>query len=139
MNPVALAPVPAHVSLELADRLFEAIAANDLQTLRDEIYTPGIAVWHNNDDHDQLIDENLAVLGWLHRKVKDKRYEDVVRHTTPTGFVEQHVLRGVAPDGSELNIHACLVVTVVGDRISRIDEYLDSSAARALLPPDSPR
>lgn len=127
----AMAP---DVSLRLADKLFDAIATNDLAMLRDEVYTPDIVVWHNNDQHEQLIDENLKVLSWLHRKVVNKRYEDVKRQVTPTGFVEQHVLRGTAPDGTELDIHACLVVTVTGERISRIAEYIDGNAITSLLP-----
>jgi ketosteroid isomerase-like protein len=121
------------VSLKLAERLAAAIDANDLDALRNEVYAPDVVVWHNNDQHEQRIDENLKVLNWLHRKVRNKRYEEVVRQPTPTGYVEQHVLRGIAPDGTELNIHACLVVTVVGDRISRIDEYIDSRATAALM------
>ncbi|GAA3278650.1 nuclear transport factor 2 family protein [Dactylosporangium vinaceum] len=126
--------VAAEVSLALAERLVAAIDANDLDALRNEVYTPDIVVWHNDDQHEQRVDENLKVLNWLHRKVAGKRYEDVVRHTTPTGYVEQHVLRGTAPNGTELEIHACLVVRVRDGRIARIDEYLDSRAAAALRP-----
>jgi ketosteroid isomerase-like protein len=125
---------PPDVSLSLADKLFAAIEANDLDALRADVYTPDIVVWHNNDNHEQRIDENVKVLSWLHRKVVAKRYEEVRRHVTPTGFVEQHVLRGTAPDGTELDIRACLVVTVTGDRISRIDEYVDGNALTSLMP-----
>ena len=125
-------PDPA-VSLALADRLFAAIEANDTDALRADVYAPDVVVWHNNDNHEQRIDENLRVLRWLHRNVTGKRYEEVRRQPTPTGFVEQHVLRGTAPDGTELSVFACLVVTVAGDRISRIDEYLDGTALTALM------
>jgi ketosteroid isomerase-like protein len=125
---------PADVSLALAERLAAAIEANDLDALRNDIYTPDVVVWHNDDQHEQRVDENLKVLNWLHRKVGNKRYEEVVRHATPAGYVEQHVLRGTAPDGTAFDIHACLVVTVSGGRIARIDEYLDSRAAAALRP-----
>lgn len=120
------------VALDLADRLFAAIAANDLDALRNDVYSPDVVVWHNNDSHEQRIDENLKVLDWLSRKITDRRYEDVRRQATETGFVEQHVLRGTAPNGNELEIPACLVVTVTGDRISRIDEYIDSAALTAM-------
>jgi uncharacterized protein len=119
-------------ALELADRLFAAIAANDLDALRNDVYAPDVVVWHNNDNHEQRIDENLKVLNWLSRKVTNRRYEEVRRQATDTGFVEQHVLRGTAPNGNELEIPACLVVTVTGDRISRIDEYIDSAALGAM-------
>jgi ketosteroid isomerase-like protein len=119
-------------ALDLADRLFAAIASNDLEALRNEIYSPDVVVWHNNDNHEQRIDENLKVLSWLSRKVTNRRYEEIRRQATDTGFVEQHVLRGTAPNGNELEIPACLVVTVTGDRISRIDEYIDSAALAAM-------
>jgi len=122
----------AAVALDLADRLFAAIAANDLDALRNDIYAPDVVVWHNNDNHEQLVDENLKVLNWLSRKVTDRRYDEVKRQATETGFVEQHVLRGTAPNGNELEVPACLVVTVRGDRISRIDEYIDSAALAAM-------
>lgn len=120
------------IALELADRLFAAIAANDLEALRNDVYSPDVVVWHNNDNHEQRIDENLKVLNWLSRKVTNRRYEEVRRQATETGFVEQHVLRGTAENGTELDIPACLVVTVSGDRISRIDEYIDSAALSAM-------
>lgn len=120
------------IALELADRLFAAIAANDLEALRNDVYSPDVVVWHNNDNHEQRIDENLKVLNWLSRKVTNRRYEEVRRQATETGFVEQHVLRGTAENGTELDIPACLVVTVSGDRISRIDEYIDSAALAAM-------
>jgi ketosteroid isomerase-like protein len=124
-------PDPA-TSLALADKLFAAIAANDLDALRNEVYAPDVVVWHNNDDHEQRIDENLKVLNWLSRTIADKRYEEVRRQGTEHGFVEQHVLRGTAPNGNEISVPACLVVTVTGDRISRIDEYIDSAALAAM-------
>jgi uncharacterized protein len=117
------------VALDLADRLFAAIASNDLDALRNEIYAPDVVVWHNNDNHEQRIDENLKVLNWLSRKVTNRRYEEIRRQATDTGFVEQHVLRGTAPSGKELEIPACLVVTVTG---GRIDEYIDSAALAAM-------
>ena len=116
----------------LATKLFAAIAANDLDALRNEVYTPDVVVWHNNDDHGQTIDENLRVLNFLHRTLPDRRYEEVRRQPTPTGFVEQHVLRATAPDGRPIEVPACLVVTVTGDRISRIDEYIDSAHIAAI-------
>ena len=45
------------------------------------------------------------------------------------GFVQQHVVRGRNALGEEFAIPACLVVTVVEGRITRLDEYLDSRHA----------
>ncbi len=121
-------PIAPAVALNLADRLFAAIAANDLDALRNDVYSPDVVVWHNNDNHEQRLEENLKVLNWISRNITDRRYEAVRRQATDTGFVEQHVLRGTTADGTQLEVPACLVVTVENDRISRIDEYLDSAA-----------
>ena len=66
------------IALDLADRLFAAIAANDLDALRNDVYSSDVVVWHNNDNHEQRIDENLKVLNWLSRKVMNRRYEDLL-------------------------------------------------------------
>ena len=59
--------------------------------------------------------------------LRDRRYEDVRRTVTPTGFVQQHVLRFTRADGTRQALPACLVVTCDDGRITRIDEYLDSA------------
>jgi ketosteroid isomerase-like protein len=117
----------------LGAKLHEAIAANDHDTLRNEVYAPDVRVWHNNDRRSQDIDTNLKVLGWLHRNVADKVYDEVRRQPTPNGFVEQHVLRGKSKSGETIDVPACLVVTITDGRISLIEEYLDSSHIAALM------
>jgi ketosteroid isomerase-like protein len=117
---------------ELGTRLVAAIEAGALDVLRDEIYAPDAVIWHNLDGAEQAVDDNLRTLGWVVRHVAGLRYDDVRREPTPTGFVQQHVLRGTAPGGQDLAVPACLVVTIEGDRITRIDEYLDSAAVAAL-------
>ncbi len=116
---------------ELGTRLFAAIEAGAVDVLRDEIYAPDAVIWHNLDGAEQGVDDNLRTLRWVARHVTGLCYDDVRREPTPTGFVQQHILRGTAP-GGELAVPACLVVTVDGDRITRIDEYLDSAAVAAL-------
>ena len=62
----------------------------------------------------------------------DMHYDDIRRQVTETGYVQQHILRGTAPDGTQLAMPACLVVTIEGERITRLDEYLDPAAAEPL-------
>ncbi len=66
------------------------------------------------------------------KNIAELRYEEVRRHATPTGFVQQHVLRGRAPNGTPLEVPACIVCAVAGGRITRLDEYLDSAQLEAL-------
>ncbi len=118
--------------LALADRFFEAIPKGDIETIR-SLYAPDAAVWHNFDGVAQTVDQNLRVLAWVAAGVEGLRYEDVRRRVTPDGWVQQHVLRGTAPNGKPLEIEACIVFTVADGRITRVDEYLDSAQAAPLL------
>ena len=118
--------------LALAERLFAAVTAGDVAALR-EIYAPDCRIWHNSDGVAQTVEQNLMVLGWVTKHVRDRRYEDVRLQRTPTGFVQQHVLRGATASGKSLSVPACLVGTVADGRITRLDEYLDMAHLAALI------
>ena len=118
--------------LQLAERLFAAITAGNVDAVRN-IYASDAVIWHNNDNNSQNVDQNLAVLGWVVKHVKDVRYEEIRRQATETGFVQQHVLRGIAPNGQPLEIAACIVCVVEDGRITRLDEYLDSAQLKPLF------
>jgi ketosteroid isomerase-like protein len=118
-------------TLEIADRFFAAIPKGDLETVR-AIYAPDALIWHNNDQTTQSVEQNLQVLGWVTKNIASLRYEEVRRYVTPSGFVQQHVLRGTAPNGKPLEVPACILCTVVNGRITRLDEYLDSAQLAAL-------
>jgi ketosteroid isomerase-like protein len=119
-------------SLEVADKFFAAILRADLEAVR-AIYAPDARIWHNHDRVTQDVTANLAVLAWVVKNVAGLRYEEIRREATPTGFVQQHVLRGTVPSGKAIEIPACIVCTVAGGRITRLDEYLDSAQIAALF------
>lgn len=117
---------------DLAERFFAAISAGDIDAVR-AIYSPDAVVWHNSDDATQDVEQNLATVRWATTNIAGFRYEQVRLQTTGTGFVQQHITRGCAPNGAELSMPACLVCTVVDGRITRVDEYLDSAHIAPLL------
>ncbi len=117
--------------LDLAERMFGAIEDGDLDTLR-SLYRDDFTAWTNFDDSSKSLDATLAVLGWLCAKLPDRRYDVVRREIIDGGFLQQHVLRGTAPDGSPVAMPACVVATVADGLVVRIDEYLDPSALAAL-------
>jgi uncharacterized protein len=122
----------AKESLEIADRLFKAIERGDLNAIKD-IYAQHTKIWHNFDNLAQSVDENLAVLTWVIANVAEIAYTEIQRQPTPTGFIQQHVLRGkVKASGKEIAIPACIVCKVENGRITRLDEYLDSAQTVAL-------
>lgn len=118
-------------NLDICDQLFSAIMRGDIDAVR-AIYAPDAVIWHNNDQLEETPDRNLRVLGWVTKNIKDLRYEEMRRHETSSGFVQQHVLRGIAPNGTALEIPACIVCEVKDGRITRLDEYLDSAHTAAL-------
>ena len=113
-------------TLALRDRFFAAVTSGDIEAVR-ACYAHDAVIWHNYDGISQSVDENLRVLGWIARNVRDFRYEDVRCQPTPTGFVEQHITCGTSPGGTEFAIPACIVCTVVDGLVTRLDEYLDSA------------
>jgi ketosteroid isomerase-like protein len=120
------------ISLETADRLFKAIERGQVAEIR-EIYAPGAKIWHNNDGATQTVEQNLAVLGWVVTNISEIAYTEIRRQPTPTGFIQQHVMRGkLKSSGKEFSLPACIVCVVEGGRITRLDEYLDSAHTAAL-------
>jgi ketosteroid isomerase-like protein len=112
-------------AMQTAERLFRAIENGDVDAIRN-IYTPTTKIWHNNDGVEQSIEQNLATLKWVIANIKDVKYTEVRRQPTPTGFVQQHVLRGRFRD-KDVALPACIVCIVENGRITRLDEYLDSA------------
>ncbi len=118
--------------IDLASRFTAAVEAADEDALR-ACLSPDLVVWHNNGNVTHELEQVVRMLLWVNRRVDGLHYDDVVRQTTERGYVQQHALRGTLPDGAALVVHACLVVTVDGDRITRIDEYIDEADVHGLF------
>lgn len=88
----------------LAKRFFDAVEAGDIVTLHG-CYAPEARIWHNTD-----------------RVYANRRLQ-----VFEGGFVQQHELRGVRPDGVAVSLTACIVCAVEGGLITRLDEYFDSA------------
>ena len=119
------------MSEELVVRFFAALESGDIGTLR-EIYAPDAVIWHNDDLIEQPVEENLRVLQGLHRTVSGLRYDIIRRVPAPDGVLQQHVLRGQLPGGTEVELHAAMYLQVRDGHITRIEEYLDSGKRAAI-------
>ncbi|MFD0684467.1 nuclear transport factor 2 family protein [Actinomadura fibrosa] len=125
--------------MDIADRFIAAITAGDVDALR-SLYAPGARIWHNGPGAgggaEQGVDDNLRTLRWLSRNLRDFRYEEIRRDPLPDGYVQRHVLRGELPDGTAIEMAACLFVTVDGvdgaPRITRVEEYADTRGSDPL-------
>ena len=110
---------------QVAQRFIDAITVGDSDAAR-ACYAPDANIWHNFDGITQTVDDNIALMNAMKKRVADRRY--VIRRLEPIegGYLQQHTLELTAPDGQELSIEAVAIVTVNDDGlISRIDEWLD--------------
>jgi ketosteroid isomerase-like protein len=117
-----------------AKAFFDAIEAGDIEAVRAS-YASGVAIWHNTDELENTRDENLVVLSGLIKRTRSRHYEKRRLNVFPGGFVHQHELRIVRPDGVELTLPACLVCKVENGVIVRLDEYFDSARVDQLRAP----
>ncbi|WP_068073457.1 nuclear transport factor 2 family protein [Novosphingobium lentum] len=110
----------------IADRFAAAIAGGDMATL-DRLFTPDFQVWYNFTDATLDRAQALAFFGSYFTSVQ-VHFRDVRRLPTPAGWVQQHRVDAAGPDGFRLSgLPALIVFTLDGDRISRIEEYIDSA------------
>ncbi len=116
---------------ELARTLFEAFENGDAEAVR-SLCAPDFEARQNDGPVitlEPLLEFALAVL----KVVQNFRYEDAVRSGTSSGFVEEHSVRGILPDGSDLNLRVCVVADVRDGRVANVREYFDSAAAAGLI------
>ena len=115
----------------LADTMFGAIEDGDIDALR-AVYADDIVVWANFDGIGQPLEKALRTVGWLISKLSDRQYDITRRELIPGGFVQQHVLRGTAPDGTAVAMPACIIATIADAKFTRVEEYLDPAGVAAL-------
>ena len=117
--------------LALAERFVSAIERADVAVIR-ECYAPDARIWHNFDNIEQTVDQNLATLGWMVKRMPERKYVVLRREALSDGFMQQHILAGTTRNGEAVSLPACIICRVAGGRITRLDEYLDPAAAAAL-------
>ena len=118
--------------LKFADRFIDAIERGDVAATK-ACYAPGAVVWHNFDNAEQSVDDNMKVLAWFARKLTDRHYRVVRREVLADGFLQQHVMEATLPDGRPFRMPACCVIRMKDGLITRLEEYLDSAQSAVLL------
>ncbi|MEM7114983.1 MAG: nuclear transport factor 2 family protein [Chloroflexota bacterium] len=116
---------------KLARALFDAFAAGHIDAVR-ELCDANLQAYQNGGlamGLDALCGFVAAVQG----VVKHFRYEDIICSETATGFVEEHSVRGMLPDGEELDLTVCVVAEISGGKIVTLREYVDSAKAVGLI------
>ena len=109
----------------LCHRFFDAIEARDVETIAD-LYRDDLAFWFNVTGQTATKADNLAALTAGYARHRQRRYNDRIVNTFPSGFVMQYTLNISHHDGRETALFPCVVVLCRDGKITRIDEYIDS-------------
>lgn len=116
---------------QVAEALFDAFANGDADAVR-RLCARDVTARQNKSEPmglDELIGFSMAV----HNVVSDFRYADAICTPTASGFVEEHRVRGTLPDGSDLDLAACVVADVRDGKVIDLREYVDGVAAAGLV------
>ncbi len=119
--------------LDVADRLFEAIANSDIVTV-EQLFSEDVLVWHSGDTRDSAKDRAARIIDWFINTTIERRYEVLDRQFFDGGFVQQHILHADSRNGRSIHMRVCIVIKVGTDGlITRIDEYFDPAEMAPLL------
>jgi ketosteroid isomerase-like protein len=120
-------------TVDVADRLFEAIANSDIATVK-QLFGDDVLVWHSGDTRDSAKERAARIIDWFINATTDRRYEVLDRQFFDGGFVQQHVLHANGRNGKSIHMRVCIVIKVGPDAlITRIDEYFDPAEMAPLL------
>lgn len=105
-------------------KLFDSLAGGDLAAALDCLAADG-QVWHCFDRiaHDRA----GSAQEWANfiAAFPERSFSDVRTSRTANGYVRQHVMTVRTSEGKRLSWEVCVVAVTEGDRIRRLDEYLD--------------
>ena len=123
---------PGYAMTAIADRLFSAIEAGDVDTVAG-MWAEDITVWQLGDGKTRDKTRGLRVIDWFVSATRDRHYDALSWQPFDGGFVQQHVLHGTARDGTPYSMRAAIIIAVGADGlITRIDEYFDPAALEPL-------
>ena len=117
---------------ELCEAFFDAYQDGRVDVL-DRLYAADCIVWHNVFGRETTRDENLARYPDSFRGQRRRTYNDRIVNTFHDGFVIQYTLNGVMHTGHKGALWICIVAQCRDGKITRIDEYMDSSKFAAWM------
>ena len=112
---------------ELCNEFFDAYQDGRVDVLR-RIMSDDCVVWHNVFNREMSGADNLAALPASYGGQRRRTYNDRIVNAFSDGFVIQYSLNGVMHNGHVgPALWICIVGRVRDGKITRIDEYMDSS------------
>ncbi len=122
---------------ELCRHLLKAIEAGDGEGYR-ACFTEDGRIWHDFDglethaDGAQSVEQNVAMMNWMHRLTTTLKYETLRLEETETGFLETHRLSGTTIEGEDFEGLACVICTLENGKIKRLEEFINPASFNAL-------
>lgn len=113
------------------DRMFAGLASGYLGAMR-ACFTPDARIWHSFDGIAHDVDATIRNWSGLVDASEERLVTDVRRQPTGTGFVQQHLFVLRPNGGVRQAWPVCIVVRIAGDRIARLDEYIDRAGSFVL-------
>ena len=114
---------------ELCNTFFDAYQDKRVDIL-DRVLADDCVIWHNVFGREQSGADNLAALPKSYDGQRRRTYDDRTINTFEGGFVIQYSLAGVQHSGHRGALWICIVALCRDGKITRIDEYMDSSKFR---------
>jgi len=118
-------------AMRVTERFFDALEAGDIDAVSD-FYSEDVAVWHNFTNATMGKQQNLDTLKGMLAAVDSLQYVVTERIDLGDRVLQRHTLTCHLADGQVFKLPACLLITVRGNQVVRIDEYLDTGQANAL-------
>lgn len=113
---------------DMAGRLVRGFTEPDLALL-EQLFTDDFEIWYNFSNSKLTRAEALPFFRGYFPTIS-LRYDDIVCTPTASGWVQQHLVQTDGTDGFRIrDMPVCMVITIAGDRIARIDEYMDTAQA----------
>jgi len=109
---------------QVANGVAEAMRTMNVAALG-QFYADDIVVWHNFDTKTQSKQENLIFLEDFFTRCSGVFYENIDRHITDFGYLQQHLLKIALKSGRAVSIPCCHIVKIKAGLIWRFDEYFD--------------
>lgn len=122
----------ADLKAALADRLLAAFEAHDPEAVS-ACLAPDTRRWLNITDEEMGLDGILALVVAEAAVVAESKMRLRRRLDTEEGFVLQFDADGTTVGGEPYHIPVCLVVTLDGDRVARLEEYADLGQAQPIV------
>jgi len=117
---------------DIGRRFAAAAEARDAKALA-ALYSPDASFWNNVLRGTSTTEQVLELTKMEAAHIPDYRFDDVRCTASENGFVLQMTVTGTTDAGTSFAVAGCLVAQVDGDRITRIDEYVDATQARPIF------